>query len=250
MVDRPLWDVPAGFPADGSDEVEADSDLDEEGINDQEAAHAFVDFLMSLKMRGKLSAKDVCVLCWYGSRCGLAKPGADLAFRPNAPSGHYQRHLDSVTEMSSKLKGACMIVVPSFDKYSMSRCVLNIPMIPLHEALQGELEEDPSIETTFNASTPEGDWNKDYFRHPVVRNKDPDEVVYPIALYLDGVPFNRRDGLVAVYGYNLCTGSRHLIAVIRKSQVCRCSCQGWCTWYVVMTFLKWSARALAMGKCL
>ena len=72
-------------------------------------------------------------------------------------------------------------------------------------------------------------------------------VVWPLALYVDGVPFQRRDSLIAFYVYNLVTQVRHLMAVLRKSGICTCGCQGWCSLSPLFFFLRWSFEALATG---
>ena len=64
---------------------------------------------------------------------------------------------------------------------------------------------------------------------------------------MDGVPFQRRDGLVAFYVYNLATQVRHLVAVVRKSAMCTCGCLAWCTLAPIFFWLQWSFRALAVG---
>ena len=245
MEGRPAWDIPTG----GGDSGAEDSDIenvDDIGVGD--AQQLFCDLLLDLKVRGKLSAKDVCVLSWYASKGGLGGGCQELAYRPDAPSGHFQRRLDAVTWMSSKVDDAYIINLPSFDKYHASRCELRVPFLPLHESMQRELEEDPTIEDRLQKSLCENEWAKDYHEHPLVENKTPGEVVYPMAIYLDGVPFLKRDGLLGVYGYNLVTNVRHLICVVRKSQVCQCSCHGWCTWYHVMSFVRWNIEVLAEGR--
>ena len=70
---------------------------------------------------------------------------------------------------------------------------------------------------------------------------------FPLALYLDGVPYTKLDGVIGFWIYNLVTNVRHLLGVIRKSKICRCGCRGWCSFFPVFLFLNWSLRALASG---
>ena len=45
----------------------------------------------------------------------------------------------------------------------------------------------------------------------------PSEQSVALALYLDGVPFLKRDGLLGLTMYNLCSGERHLLLVVRAA---------------------------------
>ena len=72
--------------------------------------------------------------------------------------------------------------------------------------------------------------------------------MYPIALYLDGVAFTRHDNILGVWVYNVLTGVRHLVAALRKSELCKCGCRGWCSLWGVFSFLDWSNVAMMEGK--
>ena len=204
--------------------------------------------MMSLKIRGKISARDVCVLCFYARLAGITGPAVDMSFRPNAPSGHFQRHLDVVTELNSKLEDGYALPVPSYDKYILSRVELDIASLPMHECLNNEVLADPQISRDVASSLSGKDWSGQYRNHPVVQNAGPNDIIYPFAMYLDGVPFQKKDGTLAFYAYNLVTCRRHLLICLRKSQMCKCSCNGWCSLFAVMTWLRWSIEALAKGQ--
>ena len=82
------------------------------------------------------------------------------------------------------------------------------------------------LERRFWESLVERQWAHDYLRHPVVVAESPSERVWPLALCLDGVSFLKRDGLLGLTMYNLCSGERHLLLIVRRSDLCRCGCQG------------------------
>ena len=46
--------------------------------------------------------------------------------------------------------------------------------------------------------------------------------------------------------YNMLKGDRHLVAVLRKAQLCRCGCRGWCTYFPLFLYI--SACVTAMGE--
>ena len=70
----------------------------------------------------------------------------------------------------------------------------------------------------------------------------------PLAFYLDGAQYTKTGSTVLVFVVcNLASGSRHLVAVLKKKDMCRCGCRGWCSVRPIMQFLHWSFAALAQG---
>lgn len=75
-----------------------------------------------------------------------------------------------------------------------------------------------------------------------------------MSLYLDGIRFTRSDrtgktdSLSAYFAHTFKSKRRHPLAVLRKSQLCRCGCRGWCSQYPIMLALQWSFQALLDGK--
>ena len=133
------------------------------------------------------------------------------------------------------------------DDHEDPRTILPIPTLPMHESLAREVEHYPSMESRCRKNLQEHDWYEQYRQHPVVVSAAPGETVYPVAIYSDGVPFANRDGVLAWYAYNLISGRRHLLVCLRKSELCPCPCQKWCSLHPVWEFLRWSILALAEG---
>ena len=69
----------------------------------------------------------------------------------------------------------------------------------------------------------------------------------PTSLYVDGIAFSENDNLIAFYLVNWITGARHLIISVRKNDLCRCGCRGWCTLFSIHLFLRWTFRATGAG---
>ena len=95
---------------------------------------------------GKLSAKGVCTLAWWSSRAGALGRLSELGFRPDSQSGKFQRHLDAVLG----LKGLGSeyryhVDIPQHSKHDQSRHVRETPVLPAHEALHEEIEQQPQI---------------------------------------------------------------------------------------------------------
>ena len=85
------------------------------------ATQAFLDCLLDLADESKISAKDVCVLCWYASKSGMSDDVRRIGFRPDAPSGHYQRHLDSVLDFAERRSQFYKLQVVGTRKQDASR---------------------------------------------------------------------------------------------------------------------------------
>ena len=221
-----------------------------EELTPHQAGVEFAELLLHLKAKGKLSAKDVCSLSWYAAGARIHGPANDMWLHPESSTGHFQRKLDSICGFGKHLSGGYTLPVPGVSRGSEDeevRETLMLPCLPMHEVLQHELDENPQIEQQCKDSIDGHDWTSNYWRHPVVRAAAAGEVVYPLAIYSDGVPFAKRDGVHAFYAYNLVTGRRHLLMPLRKSDMCICPCQKWCSLYPVWNWLRWSIAALAEG---
>ena len=85
-----------------------------------------------------------------------------------------------------------------------------------------------------------------YYDHKLVKRAE-DVIVLPLCLYVDGIQYTDRDNLISFYVHNVATDCRHLVVAIRKNDVCKCGCKGWCSIWGTHTFLRWTFRALAAG---
>ena len=134
-----------------------------------EAGQELADFLITLKQIGRLSAKDVCVLCHYATIAGLTGPATEFSFLP-------------------------------------------------HECLSEEIDNTPEMVDKLRASRANNEWPDAFVEHPVSRDAPPGADVWPLCLYVDGIPLHRRDGVLAFYAYNMISETRHLLFALRRSQ--------------------------------
>ena len=213
----------------------------------EEAGQDLADFLLRLKANGRLSARDVCVLSYYAKHAGAVGPVGYMAFRVDAPTGHYNRHLRQVLHLEEEVSGSYSLSVPGHDKFELERTTHQIPTMPPHEVLADEVQQDDgSMVAKLQADLRGGAWSECFAKHDVVVDS-PGVNVWPVALYLDGFPFSKRDGALAFYAYNMISDKRHLVAILRRSQMCSCGCLGWCSLHEVLSFLAWSFSSLAAG---
>jgi hypothetical protein len=250
MVRYRVWDdaPPPRQPPRPEDEVQAvgpplSQEEQEQEEKRAEAGTCLADLLLSLHVDGRLSAKAVCTLAYWAAKAGAHGPVRDLAFRPSAPTGHYQRHLDSAVRLRGQPEDFTVLRVPGHSKHSPHRTVQDISVMPPHECLHKEVTMDPSILEGVNPA----DWPPSFHTHPVIQNAPVGSVI-PLAFYMDAAQYTKSGAAIVVFVVcNLISGLRHLVAVLRKKDFCRCGCKGWCSLRPVFNFLGWSFQALAMG---
>ena len=174
-------------------------------------------FLADLKIDGKLSAKDVCCITFYARASGCKGTAVLLAMRPNAPPGHHNRLFRKALGLGKTLQGGYDLKLPGHDKL-VGGTTLAVPTLLAHDELAREVAADPSLERRLRESLAEREWAHDYLRLLVVVAASPCERVWPLALYLDSVPFLKQDGLLGLTKCNLCSGETHPLLVVQRSR--------------------------------
>ena len=227
-----------------------DRHCDPTSFTPAEKAEEFADMLAHLKYNNKLSAKDVCILAWWATEAGPALSSgkaAEIAFKPYKSSGHYSRHLDAVmTPVSGKYFNLSPMDVPAYNKYDGTRSVERMHMVAAHEVLAEEVAQNPDLHCKLKTMQDEDKLPPMYYNSPVVEKQG--KKTFPVAIYLDGIAFAKRDGVLGIFMYNMAGGPncrRHLIAALRKSQMCRCGCRNYCTLFHAFLYIKWCIEAMA-----
>ena len=244
----PTWAWSARGAPEGAGFFDGSDDILGEDMDPGLASIELVSLLMSLKTRGALSAKQCCILAWFASKAGAV--GSDLqqmASKPGQDSGQYSRHLDRWVGVNIKDQGFYPVWVGRRNRGEATRAWDTIPTRPPHEVLKSELRSSSQPvhnleEALANSSLPQC-----YFDHPFVREAPAGELVHPFCLYLDAVVFSRHDSVLGIWVHFLLSGAKHLVAVVRKSELCNCSCGGWCTLYPLFSMLAWSFRCMSRG---
>jgi len=209
------------------------------GMDPEEAGRELAGLLLQLHVEGRLTAKHLCQLSYYATQAGATGPVATYAVRPDASSGHYQRHLDKAANLRAR-GDFYTINVPCFRG---GRQTMALEVLPPHEQLHKEVCENPGLMQQLRDQA----WPASFAQHPVVQAAR-GQPVLPVALYLDGAQYSKVGASVLVFVVvNLLSGTRHLACVLDKRRLCRCGCRGWCTIQPVMAFLHWGAAALANG---
>ena len=216
----------------------AERDTREE--EEEEAGVQLARLLVQLNAEGQLSAKHTCTIAHWAANAGCKGPVCDLAFRPDAPTGHFQRHLDSACGFRDQ--DYYKLPVPAYSKRLQQRDTLLVSVLPPHECLHAEFCKDPDLLQKARAR----DWPTAFHKHPVMTKASGQAV--PLALYLDGAQYSKVGATVLVFVLvNMVSGTKHLISTLNKRILCRCGCRGWCTLHPVLQFIAWSLDALATG---
>eukprot|EP00969_Alexandrium_andersonii_P087889 3877042-Alexandrium_andersonii.AAC.1 len=214
------WEREYTWEAEGA---EGEEEEDEENATGVSAGEALLEQLLALHFEGKMTAKSFCIACWWASRAGAEGPLASFALKPSASSGSFQRKIDSQLGIKLHDPSYLDVDVPSHTKFDISRSVQPVPVQAPHEAIEAELQANPALLEELKTAAENGEWAPAYRRHPVAAQSD--SVVLPLCLYVDGVPFLKKDSMVGFFVYNMVSGLRHLVCSLRKRYICKCGCK-------------------------
>ena len=224
--------------------------LDNPGDSDEEEPtpeRQFIEELLTPYNLSQVSAKYICILCFWLTKIGISDEIGKFGLSPDADSGHFQRHLDKVLGFSKDRREEYHLTVPGNTRRGISRDEFELAVLPPEEVLDQELAEHyATIGTRLREAKADRELPDTYYDHPTVVN-NPLEDVLPIGIYMDGFPYSKTDSVHAMWVVNLITQHRRPIAIIRSRVMCRCGCRGWCTMWVLLQWLWTRLRALASG---
>lgn len=177
----------------------------------------------------------------------MVDPGASLALRPTQSGGNFSTHFDKVLGLDKELKKDYYTIdMPMLQKFSLGRVVAPCPVGLVYHDLKKEVEETPRfLDRVVELAKTEA-WGQLLREHRLAQQHGARGIV-PLGLYLDGVPFLKRDSAIGFWFINLATTKRHLALVVRKRQTCRCSCQGWCTLFAAFEYVRWLVATMVGG---
>ena len=115
---------------------------------------------------------------------------------------------------------------------------------PAHDCMLKDFE-DHSFRVKLHEAVHNKTLPPSYDDHPVVTSSD--ELVVPVGIYMDSLPYSLVDSVLGVWLINYITGARHILMLIRKRSVCACGCRGWCTYHNILVWINWCAEILAAG---
>ena len=165
------------------DSEESDLELDP---TPEQAGSFLVDFLLHMLLAGQVSAKLVCVVCYWAWKAGAKGPVKDFTVQPGQASGNYQKKVDRACGVDLHANSSFVqLDVPGQSKHNLSRTIFQTPVRAPHEVLNKEMSNWKAWE--ISGMVEEHAWPESYHSHPVVQAASP-EPVLGVALYVDGVP--------------------------------------------------------------
>ena len=232
----------------------SDSDDDAAGnlshVSPEEASARLYEYLVSLKEHGKLSARDVCTICFWARAANMIGQACTLAVSPARTGGNQSKHFDRITGVSEIMSGDTLdsIMVPGYDRATLGRSKQPYAATLAHDVIATEVLETRGFWEKFDSLRQSGHFGKLYDNHPDVL-REPETKFIPFALYLDAVAIqsHNRDAGLGVWLENMVTKYRHLLLVHRKRHKCRCGCRGWCSYYILLAHVAWQLAALRRG---
>jgi hypothetical protein len=240
---------PAGFDEAGLEahmkyKYDAAGQLRAVSLADGEAG--FEEYLVNRWLKGSMTARDVCTIAYWATAAGASGFAKTLAFRPDAPSGHFSRHLRLVLNMDTLASNQMTLEVPCYNRADFERSVMKLPCIPVFEALASEIAQTPNMAARLATMVGNAELPPVVTEHCVFKASG--GLAVPVVLYVDAVPIAKKESLLGFWVHTLVTGLRHLVCVVRKSRFCQCGCHGWCTIWPIMQWLQWNFLALAAGE--
>ena len=231
----------------GDDDLEGDHIADDSDLTQEQASCELFDLLIYLKLQGKpISARDVCLISYYASLGGLVGEAAKLAKPPGLQTGKYNARFKKCTHFQDELDNVTLVPVPGYDKWSGDSVVLQIPMRSPQACIQAEIDDLGLDEFYDQVDSLSHTWGESLSSNQLVQ-EFPDDRYHPLGMFVDGVPFLKRDGLLGFSVFSLIFEIRKLCVVIRKSKLCHCGCQGWCTFYAIWDWFASEFQMLASG---
>ena len=202
------------------------------------------EYLVRLYMDSTITASILCIICWYVAKCGVGGMVDRLKLDPSNQTGKFPRKVKSVLRLN-RADHVMFVRCPGHAKTEMSRVRHWQPMVPIHESFHREFVEQPGMVDAVQGALARNELPRAYLEHPVAKRHNYTSI--PGALYIDGLPTTKHDGVLNINVVNLVTGRRHICCIIRKSKMCRCGCKGWCTIWVALNFISWSLMACDDG---
>ena len=226
-----------------SDDEDAETDPHK---SPRAAEQAFVERLTSMYMASSISAENVCVMCYFLGLAGLSDNVKSFGKRPGLSSSHYSEHLRLVLGLEDQRSNLYIVNVPGHERHAFSRKSIKLNTFPLHENYADDIEQDPTFRVRLHESRISNKLPPSYWEHPLVKSH-PDKLIGAVAIYMDGVRYSNSDTVVGIWLVCVVTGRRHLVALVRKRNLCDCGCKGWCTWFTILSYIRWCCECLHEG---
>jgi hypothetical protein len=242
--DAPARRVRAAGDIDSDVGTECNSDSDLETQPEGE----LLAYLLELFDQRVLLANHFCIIMHWVAQLKQAETLKPYGFRPNAPSSHFQRHLDSVLGSYKGSDKAMRMEIPGYSSGSYGRTTLDFHITPSHEFFSEFVASDAAARNDLREAVASDMLPMCYGDHPVVQEHGtPEAPVRPMAIFIDGLPYAIDDSVLGFWVTDVISNCRHLTCVLRKRLMCRCGCRGWCTLWPIFVAISWMFESFRDG---
>ena len=198
-----------------------------------QAGQKLRDFLERKLFAGLITAVDLAIQSHYTTLCGGVGL-EDLAVRPDQAEKHAASHIELILGSKYPKPVLKSIDVPACTKRGCIREEFKVAM-----RMPTEI-----ISETYNTTThiePPGDDPSVlalFPNHPVVRVARAEGLhwsrIVPLVIYTDGVKYSTRDSFVQISITDYRTLKMVPFVIVRKDDMCKCGCRGWCTLFPIL----------------
>ena len=150
------WDVPPDAPDyDSEDELPTPGQM-------------FVSLLLDQYLCHGMYATTCAILMWWAYLGGI-KEAEPYALKPNVSSGHYQERLTNALGFKKLDAELMTILIPAMNNLDVREKV-PLEVIPPHESIRRELDENPGLLETWHDCVENEEWIPAYEDHVIVQS--------------------------------------------------------------------------------
>ena len=161
----------------------------------EHAAELLFEYLVERETGGFMDSKEACTIAYYAHHGGLLGGLETIALRPDS-KGHAEK-IRTALKVDETNHRFMKLDVPGHSPVSMGRLNLDWPCYPPHESLHEEMMEKPWLHEQLTEQIEQDMWPPGYMEHPVAVASN--HTAQPLALYIDGLPTTKHDGVIGFY---------------------------------------------------
>ena len=189
--------------SDNDDDPDDPDDSDDVDDDDDDPSGPFFKLMLELLLLRTLNARIFCLLMYHLGNMGVESM-RQYGRKPGLPSGHYQRYLRRKLGVVFSDKGrSYKLIVPGKAKYTGSKVSLEMPVSAVWEEIDADLRADTGSRLNLEEVKESRQLPPTYFTNPVVQQYGSEEPVYPVSVFIDGLPYSQTDSVIAIWMINI-----------------------------------------------
>jgi hypothetical protein len=197
-MSRHSWEAP-------EPERESDADSEEESeltpMSDSDddtrratPADELISYCRILLLSRTITYKDFCIIMWWAGKAGVHE-AVRLGHNPDAPSGHFAWHVKATLGVFNEAEHVYRFDIPGHAKADSTRSSHSVTTFAPHELLASDVVASPSLRVQLDEAVADHQLPPAYYTHPVVQ-ASADARVWPVSIFIDGVPYSHTDSVV------------------------------------------------------